>query len=46
MMKLNELFKNTNYDDTLFSDISKTIIESSISIKKQKTKMCPIVDAW
>lgn len=42
-MKLNELFKNTNYDDTLFSDESKTAIENAIVTRKIKEKDAPYI---
>ena len=42
-MKLNELFKNTNYDDTLFSDESKIAIESAIVTKTIKEKDTPYI---
>ena len=32
-MTLNELFKNTTYDDTLFSAEAKSVIESRIFMK-------------
>ena len=32
-MTLNELFKNTNYDDTLFSDEAKQTIENAVYLK-------------
>ncbi len=35
-MKLNEIFKNSNYDDTLFSEDAKKTIENSIFIKNTK----------
>ena len=35
-MTLNELFKNTNYDDTLFSDEAKKAIEDAIILKEVK----------
>lgn len=36
MMKLNDIFKNTSYDDTLFSEDSITTIESAIFMKQVK----------
>ena len=33
MMTLNEIFRNTNYDDTLFSDEAKTLVENLIYAK-------------
>ena len=35
-MKLNELFKNTSYDDTLFSSEAITTIEKGIFTKNIK----------
>ena len=32
-MTLNELFRNTTYDDTLFSDEAKAVVESRIFMK-------------
>ncbi len=40
-MMLNDLFRNTNYDDTLFSDESKNAIEKDIIIKDVKDKNIP-----
>lgn len=40
-MILNELFKNTNYDDTLFSDEARTAIEDSVFTKNIKGKNVP-----
>ena len=40
-MKLNELFKNTSYDDTLFSSEATTTIEKGIFTKNIKGKEVP-----
>lgn len=40
-MKLNELFKNTSYDDTLFSSEAITTIEKGIFTKNIKGKEVP-----
>lgn len=32
-MKLNEIFKNTSYDDTLFSDESVSTIENAMALE-------------
>ena len=42
-MLLNELFKNTNYDDTLFSSASKDSIERAVIIKTVKEKDVPYI---
>lgn len=42
-MTLNELFKNTNYDDTLFSDEAKQSIESSVFLKPGKSGEVPYI---
>lgn len=38
MMNLNELFKNTSYDDTLFSENAIASIETAIFMKSIKTR--------
>lgn len=43
MMKLNDIFKNTSYDDTLFSEDSITTIESSIFMKQVKGVETPYI---
>ena len=43
MMKLNELFKNTSYDDTLFSQDIITTIESRIFMKAVKGVEVPYI---
>ena len=40
-MTLNEIFKNTNYDDTLFSDEAKKAIEDAIILKEVKGAEVP-----
>ena len=40
-MKLNEIFKNTSYDDTLFSSESIATIEQGIFTKKIKGREVP-----
>ena len=42
-MTLNELFKNTNYDDTLFSDEAKKAIEDAIILKEVKGAEVPYI---
>ena len=42
-MTLNDLFKNTNYDDTLFSVESKKAIEEAAFIKNTKGKDVPYI---
>lgn len=44
-MKLNELFKNTSYDDTLFSSEAITTIEKGIFTKNIKGKKFLISNA-
>lgn len=43
MMKLNDIFKNTSYDDTLFSEDSITAIESLIFMKQVKGGETPYI---
>lgn len=43
MMKLNDIFKNTSYDDTLFSEDSITTIESAIFMKQAKGVETPYI---
>lgn len=43
-MTLNELFKNTNYDDTLFSDEAKQAIESAVYLKPGKGGEVPYIN--
>jgi len=42
-MTLNEFFKNTTYDDTLFSDEAKSAIESRIFMKSVRGKEVPYI---
>ena len=42
-MKLNELFKNTNYDDSMFSDEAKQFVENEIIIKTVRGKETPYI---
>ena len=42
-MKLNELFKNTSYDDTLFSEDTIVVIESAIFMKSVKGMETPYI---
>lgn len=42
-MKLNDIFKNTSYDDTLFSEDSITAIESAIFMKQVKGVETPYI---
>ena len=43
MIKLNELFKNTSYADTLFSEEAVSFIENAILIKKAKDVEVPYI---
>lgn len=43
-MRLNDLFRNTNYDDTLFSDESKRELEDSIVIKSIRGIQTPYIN--
>ena len=43
MMKLNEVFKNTSYDDTLFSDEAVTAIETAVFMKTIKGIETPYI---
>lgn len=43
MMKLNELFKNTSYDDTLFSEDNVRVVESAIFTKVVKGVETPYI---
>ena len=43
MMKLNEVFKNTSYDDTLFSEEAVTAIETAIFVKSIKNIEVPYI---
>lgn len=43
-MILNELFKNTTYDGTLFSDESKTVVEALVSMKSVRGIEIPILN--
>ena len=43
MIKLNELFKNTSYADTLFSEDAVTFIENAILIKTAKDVEVPYI---
>ena len=43
MMNLNELFKNTSYEDTLFSSESKAFIESHIIMKNVRGVDIPFI---
>lgn len=42
-MTLNELFRNTNYEDTLFSDEARRTIENAIFIKNIRGKDTPYI---
>lgn len=42
-MMLNELFKNTTYDDTLFSDEAKRAVEARIFLKKVRDTELPYI---
>lgn len=42
-MRLNELFKNTTYDDTLFSDEAKQTIEARIFLKTVRSIETPYI---
>lgn len=42
-MTLNELFRNTNYEDTLFSDEARRTIEDAIFIKNIRGKDTPCI---
>ena len=42
-MTLNELFKNTTYDDTLFSVEDKSTIESRIFMKSVRGREVPYI---
>ena len=42
-MTLNDLFKNTTYDDTLFSSEAKSAIESRIFMKSVRGSEVPYV---
>jgi type I restriction enzyme M protein len=43
MMNLNDVFKNTSYEDTLFSDEAKAELESSIFVKSTRGIDAPYV---
>ena len=43
-MTLNDLFKNTNYDDTLFSDEAKHAIESAVYLRPGKGGEVPYIN--
>ena len=42
-MTLNEIFKNTTYDGTLFSEESKAYVESKISQKTVRGSEVPYI---
>lgn len=42
-MLLNDLFKNTNYDDTLFSDEAKRYVENAIVLRNVRGKDVPYI---
>ena len=42
-MMLNELFKNTTYDDTLFSDDAKVAVESRVFMKSVRGSETPYI---
>ena len=42
-MTLNELFKNANYDDTLFSDEVKHTVDAAIILKSVKGSEVPYI---
>lgn len=46
MMKLNELFKNTSYDDTLFDESAVTAVESAIFLKTVKGAEVPYIKCF
>ena len=46
MMKLNELFKNTSYDDTLFSEDNVQAVESAIFMKCVKGAETPYIKCF
>lgn len=43
-MTLNEIFKNTNYEDTLFSDKEKEVIENRIIMKTIRNMQVPYIE--
>ncbi len=43
MMRLNDIFKNTSYDDTLFSEDAIVAVESAIFIKTVKSVETPYI---
>lgn len=46
MMKLNDIFKNTSYDDTLFSEETISVIESAIFMKPVKGVEAPYIKCF
>ena len=42
-MTLNELFKNTTYDDTLFSDEAKSAVSARIFMKAVRGSKVPYI---
>lgn len=42
-MTLNELFKNTTYDDTLFSDEAKSAVSARIFMKAVRGNEVPYI---
>lgn len=46
MMKLNDIFNNTSYDDTLFSEDSITTVESAIFMKQAKGAETPYIKCF
>lgn len=45
-MKLNDIFKNTSYDDTLFSEETISVIESAIFMKPVKGVEAPYIKCF
>lgn len=43
MMRLNDIFKNTSYDDTLFSEDTIVAVESAIFMKSVKDVETPYI---
>ena len=43
MMKLNDLFKNTSYEDTLFSEEAILAVESAVFMKNVKNVDMPYI---
>ncbi len=45
-MTLNDIFKNTNYDDSIFSEKAKAVIESAIFIKEVRGVGLPYIKCF